>query len=221
MAASWRLTWRAKSLRAADPVGVREPIDRAGRWLLGHEISTVTDAAVMLMATAPALVSLRRRRSANEASRYSGRASRTTGAGGRSSPLRPEVFDTALALIALARAGDPPATAAMIARGRAFLIAQQQPDGSWIETTRPPGAESYAQRISTTGWAALALLATREAHRLPGSDPKRPGHVSVFDPRRDRPGHVDLERPAHGVAARSSRSVPTTSDTRPVQARRA
>jgi hypothetical protein len=50
----------------------------------------------------------------------------------------------------------------MMARARAFLIDQQQRDGSWIETTRPPGNVSYAQRISTAGWATLALLATRE-----------------------------------------------------------
>jgi hypothetical protein len=48
----------------------------------------------------------------------------------------------------------------MIRRGREFLVGAQQPDGSWPETTRPPGADSYAQRISTTGWALLALLAT-------------------------------------------------------------
>ena len=63
----------------------------------------------------------------------------------------------------------------MIARGRAYLIAHQHDDGSWTETTRPPGAESYAQRISTTGWATLALLATRDvpsatAGRNGGSD---------------------------------------------------
>ena len=81
----------------------------------------------------------------------------------------PENFDTALALIALARAGNPSETRDLIARGRGFLIAHQQPDGSWIETTRPPGAESYAQRISTSAWAAMALLATRE-----GSPGQRP-----------------------------------------------
>ncbi len=67
----------------------------------------------------------------------------------------PEVFDTALALLGLAEVGGPPE---LIARGRAFLEKMQYADGSWPETTRPPGAESYAQRISTTGWATLALL---------------------------------------------------------------
>ena len=34
-------------------------------------------------------------------------------------------------------------------RGRAYLLAQQSDDGSWAETTRPTGQESYSQRIST------------------------------------------------------------------------
>ena len=45
-----------------------------------------------------------------------------------------------------------------IARGRDFLIRDQLPDGSWPETTRPAQQESYAQRISTTAWAVLALM---------------------------------------------------------------
>ena len=69
-----------------------------------------------------------------------------------------EVFDTALAVLALAQAREMPDAAR---RGRAYLVAQQQADGSWMETTRPPGGESYAQRISTTAWALLALLASR------------------------------------------------------------
>ena len=60
------------------------------------------------------------------------------------------------------RTVDRPGAAEMIRRGRGFLIQEQNPDGSWPETTRPPGAESYAQRISTTGWATLALLAHPE-----------------------------------------------------------
>jgi hypothetical protein len=48
-----------------------------------------------------------------------------------------------------------------ITRGRDYLRQQQLDDGSWPETTRPPNQESYAQRISTTGWALLALLESR------------------------------------------------------------
>ena len=45
-----------------------------------------------------------------------------------------------------------------IANAKKYLVSQQRPDGSWPETTRPANQESYAQRISTTGWAMLALL---------------------------------------------------------------
>ena len=73
----------------------------------------------------------------------------------------PEPFDTALALLSLSKSGDTDPVRSLIARGRAFLIAHQQDDGGWVETTRPPGGESYAQRISTTGWATPA------GHRRP------------------------------------------------------
>lgn len=62
-----------------------------------------------------------------------------------------EVFDTALAVIAL-RSG-PEAV-----KGRAFLISRQMENGSWPETTRPSGGQSYAHFISTSAWATLALL---------------------------------------------------------------
>src|SRR5262249_25947107 len=70
----------------------------------------------------------------------------------------PEVFDTAMVLLALARLKDRREVQPMMARGRTWLLAAQNEDGTWRETTRPPGAESYAQRLSTTGWATLALL---------------------------------------------------------------
>jgi hypothetical protein len=68
-------------------------------------------------------------------------------------------------LLALARSRDDdlPGRTEAIRRGRAYLVAAQRPDGSWPETTRPPDGESYAQRLSTTGWALQALLATRGA----------------------------------------------------------
>ena len=81
----------------------------------------------------------------------------------------PQVFDTALAVLALSALDVEPRLArsayraeelkAAIANGKKYLVSQQRPDGSWPETTRPANQESYAQRISTTGWAMLALLA--------------------------------------------------------------
>jgi hypothetical protein len=114
----------------------------------------------------------------------------------------PEVYDTALALIGLAASRDPTRGRVLLSRGREFLIAQQQADGSWIETTRPSGGESYAQRISTCGWAAMALLATRPISVPAVTDPKRSGHGLGSEPIRDGAGHVNLERSANGIARR-------------------
>ncbi|HSC26122.1 MAG TPA: prenyltransferase/squalene oxidase repeat-containing protein [Vicinamibacterales bacterium] len=79
-----------------------------------------------------------------------------------------EPFDTAIAVLALLERSRRPDLAApvyngteletSIARGREYLVRAQLPDGSWPETTRPARQESYAQRISTTAWAALALM---------------------------------------------------------------
>jgi hypothetical protein len=79
-----------------------------------------------------------------------------------------EPFDTALAVLALdsleprssraAPAFTNEALREAIAAGRGYLLRQQLQDGSWNETTRPAGQTSYAQRISTTGWALLALI---------------------------------------------------------------
>jgi hypothetical protein len=76
-----------------------------------------------------------------------------------------EPFDAAVALLALEAASgmsamDQEAVEKAIAQGRKYLIASQLPAGGWIETTRPSGFQSYAQHISTSAWATLALLKT-------------------------------------------------------------
>jgi Squalene-hopene cyclase C-terminal domain len=161
-----------ESLRAADPAAFRKPIDRGGRWLLGQQIKTVTDASVMLMVTAavpsPRSPDIRKRCIA-----LLRRAQADSGGWGPFVKSPPEVYDTALALIGLNGIREAPPVRTLIARGRAYLIGEQQADGSWIETTRPPGAESYAQRISTCGWATMALLETRSMS-LPGADDPKP-----------------------------------------------
>lgn len=73
----------------------------------------------------------------------------------------PESFDTAIVVPSLQARKDQTDVAPLIAAGRTILLAQQAADGSWPPTTRPPGADSYAQRLSTSAWATLALLATR------------------------------------------------------------
>ena len=77
-----------------------------------------------------------------------------------------EAFDTAMALLALAEAphmhaADNVAMAQKITAGRRYLVTTQLREGGWRETTRPSGNHSYAQHISTSGWAALALLKTQ------------------------------------------------------------
>ena len=74
---------------------------------------------------------------------------------------RSEVFDTALAVLALRTLPESDELRGWIEGGRRWLTAAQSADGGWTETTRPAGAVSYAHRISTSGWAALALLETR------------------------------------------------------------
>jgi hypothetical protein len=81
-----------------------------------------------------------------------------------------------MALLGLATCGPTDEVRRMLTRGRESLIAQQRPDGGWIETTRPPGGESYAQRISTSGWATLALLATRDPPLPPSGQGRGPIH---------------------------------------------
>lgn len=148
-------------LHAADPDGFRASIGRADGWLLRREPAAVADASAVLMI--PALATQpdgpKRRRQAFD---YLARAQGEDGGWGPFATSPPETFDTAVALLGLARSGDDSGTIRRaIARGRVFLVEQQSDDGSWPETTRPPGGTSYAQRLSTTGWATLALLATR------------------------------------------------------------
>ncbi len=147
-------------LSAADAKRFRNSIDRGERWLRCAEPKTVLDAAAAILsrgakndgATVVQQESLLRLIRDGQCK---------SGGWGPFVTSRPEAFDTALALLALSQLDDDDEELRdMIARGRDYLIEQQSSDGSWVETTRPAGAESYAQRLSTTGWATLALLAT-------------------------------------------------------------
>ena len=146
------------TLRAAGPERFRAAIDRAECWLIARPVNTMLDASVALLTvtnrrewTAFRLRALERLRAGQS----------HDGGWGPYVNTPSEPFDTALALLALARLDPSDEVRTLIIRGRAFLVAAQAPDGGWPETTRPAGAASYAQRLSTTGWATLALVATR------------------------------------------------------------
>jgi hypothetical protein len=143
----------------------REPafdagIERARRWFERTEPKNVPAASATLLALADASTGVGGAEREAGAVTLITKAQNSDGGWGpyRNSPSEP--FDTALALLAL---DSLPATQGeRIERGRRFLIGVQLPAGGWPETTRPSGSQSYAQHISTTAWATLALLETRE-----------------------------------------------------------
>ncbi len=112
------------------------------KWLAAQKPKSVLDSAALLMADS----------NRNDARSYLLQAQNSDGGWGEYQGMPAQVFDTAVAVIALRGAEKE------VARGRAWLVSKQQEEGGWPETTRPPGAQSYAQHISTTAWALLALL---------------------------------------------------------------
>jgi hypothetical protein len=150
-----------RTLRQTGANRYREAIARADAWLRKTPLDGVLDAAAVLLALGkagdPAAAAQRRR--CLELLR---KGEARTGGWGPYVRSAPEVFDTALVVLALAKQDQTAEVKAWIKRGRAYLLAAQQNDGSWNETTRPSGGESYAQRLSTTAWAMMALLARRE-----------------------------------------------------------
>jgi hypothetical protein len=149
-----------RALGAADAKHFSRAIAKGNAWLRAAKIETVIDAAGVVLG-------LERPRDdegrAQEARALDviRRGEAPSGGWGPYVTSPPQVFDTALVLLALAELSHNQQRLASIARGRAFVLGQQMADGSWPETTRPANQESYAQRISTTGWALLALFATR------------------------------------------------------------
>jgi squalene cyclase len=153
-------TYQARRvLQRADAKRFQPALGKADDWLRQVRVKSVLDAAAVILATRAnddravaqrkhCLALIRKGESAD-------------GGWGPYVTSAPESFDTAVVLLAIAEDGDEQ-TKQLLHRGRAFLVAKQQEDGSWPETTRPAGAESYAQRLSTTGWATLALLAVRD-----------------------------------------------------------
>lgn len=157
-----------RTLQAASVESFRERVDRSGRWLAQITVNNLPDAAAILFAFSNAEGA--RPRNWQPALSLLKEGQGRDGSWGpyRTSPG--EAFDTALAVLALREVRRRPTTArpvfttAMldqaIANGRDYLVKTQLDDGSWNETTRPAGQTSYAQRVSTTAWALLALIET-------------------------------------------------------------
>ena len=146
-----------RALASASSAAARAARDGADAWLRSTALVNVLDASSVLLGlgdAADAAALAQRQRTL--ALLQQGQAA--DGGWGPFVTSQPEVFDTALVVQALSQAREMPEAAR---RGRAYLLERQQDDGSWVETTRPSGGESYAQRISTTAWALLALLASR------------------------------------------------------------
>jgi hypothetical protein len=152
-----------RTLQRTDAKRYRAALERSEAWLCEAPVKRVLDAAAVLLALegSDSRAAAAQRKRCLEPIR---KGESKDGGWGPYVNSPPEPFDTAVVLLALARYPDEPGLKDMIRRGRAFLIAAQERDGNWKETTRPAGADSYAQRLSTTGWATLALLATSPKH---------------------------------------------------------
>ena len=161
-----------RTLRRAEVEDLAGVVARGDRWLRAVEVKTVLDAAAVVLALGLAddPAAIRQRQTCLD---IIVRGQAPSGGWGAYVTTATEPFDTAVVVLALADLLEAPGLAAptvderaglerLIAAGRSFLLAEQLDDGSWVETTRPPGQQSYAQYISTSGWATLALLATRD-----------------------------------------------------------
>lgn len=163
-------TWSARTTLIAS--GIQPDffsVVQADRWIRGLTPESVLDAAATVLALelSSDVMAENLRRTCLSILRQG--QSAETGGWGPSVTGAPQVFDTAIAVLALSALDVEPRLARSayrpeqlkeaIANGKKFLVAQQKPDGSWPETTRPANQESYPQRIATTGWAMLALVA--------------------------------------------------------------
>jgi squalene cyclase len=140
---------------------------RAASWLSALTAENTPDAVAIILAAAdaPGVTTASQQRALEFLMKTQGR----DGGWGPYATSPAENFDTAIAVIALTTitaGGEGQNRAAVrsaIDRGREYLRREQLSDGSWMETTRPARQESYAQRISTTAWVLLALLAEWQA----------------------------------------------------------
>ena len=161
-------TWVARTTLIASG---RQPDDFAvaqtDRYLRTVEITNVFDAAGVLLGlgvTSDVMADKQRAACLGTIRR----AQQESGGWGPDADSPATVFDTALVMLALHQLESDPRLARStyrveelrdaLGKARAYLAAQQQPDGSWPETVRPGAKPNAALRLSTTGWALVALL---------------------------------------------------------------
>jgi len=144
-----------RTLEKSKSPRVREAIARADAWFRQAKPAAVMEAAVQILALED------RGEEWRSSVEFLREAQNPNGGWGPYRHAPSEAFDTALAVMALTAVKNRvPESAPWITRGRDWLLLAQLPSGAWTETTRPAGAQSYAQHISTSGWATLALLTT-------------------------------------------------------------
>jgi hypothetical protein len=147
-----------RTLLAAKDTSVLGAVERGETWFEAREPKSVLDAAATLLIL-HGHGTLKAIERCNQALAIIEKGQSDDGGWGPFVTSPPEVFDTAIVLIALAPWNDK--LKPRIAAGRKYVLSQQLPDGSWPPTTRPPGADSYAQKLSTTGWALQALFVSK------------------------------------------------------------
>lgn len=151
--------------QSGDPL-FRKNITAGEAWLRGIEAKSVLNAAAVILGLRMAddVASANQR---NRCLAMIEKGQTTDGGWGPYVNSPPEPFDTAVVLLALVDMSSDP-WPERVRMGRKYLEGSQLSDGSWPETTRPALRESYAHRVSTTGWALSALIATRIAQRQQG-----------------------------------------------------
>ncbi|MEC7200004.1 MAG: prenyltransferase/squalene oxidase repeat-containing protein [Verrucomicrobiota bacterium] len=153
---AWATFWAWRLLKAAAYPEFSPARERAEKWLLQIPIQNVPNAACKLL-----FVQERDQGAQGESIlclEFLMKSQSRFGGWGPYPGSPAEIFDTSLALIALATHARDERIAMIMKRGASFLIAEQLQDGSWQETTRPSGGKSHAQWISTSAWATQALL---------------------------------------------------------------
>jgi hypothetical protein len=147
-------------LARADTERYGAAVRRADAWLRRLPVQTVLNAAAVLLALEKSEddAAVSQRKVCLSVIR---KGESKEGGWGPYVNSSPEVFDTALVVVALRQQLDSAEIRNWLRRGRTYLVRTQQKDGCWQETTRPAGEISYAERLSTTAYATRALLATR------------------------------------------------------------